>query len=150
MPLHTRRLCEHALDAYCARICPPTARHAVSIGYALDRDRATLFEWRPICGVPGTRRALPLAQLRWSAPENLWRLYRAVEGDQWRRVHKAAPTHSFVELLRTVDADPQGHFFGQVNGKSLRWCSSMGRCAGCDEKYQQVLGLQSPTRAAGS
>lgn len=150
MPLHTRRLCENALTAYCARICPPAARNAVSIGFAMEQDRATLFEWRPICGVPGTRRALAVAQLRWTAQDNLWRLYRAVDGDQWRRVQDVAATHTFIDLLRTIDADPQGHFFGHVNGKSLRWCSSRGRCADCDEKYHVVLGLRAPALAAGS
>lgn len=154
MPLHTRRLCENALDAYCARICPPSARNAVSIGYKLERDRATVFEWRPICGVPGTRRALPLAQLRWTAPDNLWRLYRALDGavdgePQWRRLAEVPPTHSFIELLRSIDADPRGHFFGRVDGKSLRWCSSKGRCGDCNAKYQEVLGLRTAAQAVG-
>lgn len=150
MPLHTLRLCEHALEAYCARICPPSARNAVNIGYRLVHDRATLFEWRPICGVPGTRRALPFAQLRWSAPDNLWRLYRAMDGGQWRRVADVAATRSFIELLRFVDADPRGYFFGRVDGKSLRWCSSKGRCTDCSARYHAVLGLPAPVSSTGS
>ena len=140
MPDHTRRLCEHALAAYCARICPPAARNAVNIGYEVERERATLFEWRPICGVPGTRRAWPVAQLRWT-PDNLWRLYHLGTDSQWRR-SAAAASQRFIQLLREIDADRVGHFFGQVDGKSLRWCSSKGRCADCDEKYNEVLGMR--------
>jgi hypothetical protein len=154
MPLHTRRLCERALDAYCERICPPGVRNAVNIGYRIEQSHITLFEWRPICGVPGTRREVRVAQMRWSARDNLWRLYHADDGSQgversaWRRAEFTAPRRSFIELLRDIDADPQGLFWGRVDGKSLRWCSSRGRCSDCDEKYCRALGLEAQSHHA--
>ncbi len=140
MPPHTRLLCERSLEAYCARICPPSARNAVNIGYQIEAQSVTLFEWRPICGVPGTRRGVPVAQMRWSLQDNRWRLYHGGATGRWRPLPGCAPSRSFVEVLREIDADRSGVFWGRVDGKSLRWCSSKGRCSECDEKYCQALG----------
>jgi Protein of unknown function (DUF3024) len=140
MPPLTRLQCERSLAAYCARICPPSARNAVNIGYQIEAQCVTLLEWRPICGVPGTRRGVPVAQMRWSSQDNLWRLYHRRATGRWRALVGGAPSRSFVDLLREIDADRSGTFWGRVDGKSLRWCSSKGRCTECDQKYCQALG----------
>lgn len=143
LPIHTRRICERTLEAYCARICPPGVRNAVNIGFQIDANCVTLHEWRPICGVAGTRRGVPIAQIRWSGQDHLWRLYRANAMGRWCPVVGHLPSRAFVEALREVDADRSGAFWGRVDGKSLRWCSSKGRCPDCDEKYCSALGLVS-------
>ena len=145
IPLHTRRLVERLLGSYCARICPPTARHAVLLDYRVEADSATLYELRSICGVAEMRRPVPLARFCYRAARNEWRLYAAEEIDDesivWRRYAARPAGRNFIELLRELDADPRGIFWGRVDGKSLRWCSARGRCADCDEKYCQVLGF---------
>jgi hypothetical protein len=149
IPQHTALLLERLLAAYSARICPPQARHAVLLGFSVDADRATLHELRPICGVPGTRRPVPLAQFRYDAARHSWRLfvnplrYRENSDDsvRWRRYAPLPLARSVIELLREVDADRHGLLWDRVDGKSLRWCSSRGRCAGCDAQYCEVLGL---------
>lgn len=141
IPQHTRHLIERLLAAYCARICPPTARNTVLIGYRIDEDRVWLDELRRICGVPGTRRNLPVARFRYRAADGCWLLDERDDAGRWRRHRALAPTRSFLELLREVDADPDGAFWGRIDGKSLRWCSSKGRCAACDLRYGEVLGI---------
>jgi hypothetical protein len=47
-----------------------------------------------------------------------------------------------VELLREFDADPAGLFWGRIDGKSLRWCRSEGRCAPCEARYCAILGME--------
>lgn len=141
MPLHTQRLVERLLQSYCNRICPPSARHAVLLGFRCHGDRASVHELQRICGIPGTARPLELAQFRYRAAANEWRLWYADEQGRWRRYPRCRASHSFVELLREFDADPAGLFWGRLDGKSLRWCSSRGRCADCDLRYGQVLGV---------
>lgn len=141
IPQHTRHLLERLLEAYCARICPPTARHTVLIGYRIEEDRVWLDELRRICGVPGTRRSVPVARFRYRASDGCWLLDQRDEAGRWRRHRALAPTRSFLELLREVDADPDGTFWGRIDGKSLRWCSSKGRCTDCDLRYGEVLGI---------
>lgn len=141
IPLHTRWLVERLLGSYCSRICPPHARHAVLLGYTLEADRATLNELRPICGVPGTRRNVPTAQFRYSAADNHWHLMVADDAARWRRYAPLPSSRNFLDLLREVDTDPTGAFWGRIDGKSLRWCSARGRCDDCEEKYCRVLGV---------
>jgi hypothetical protein len=142
IPQHSRRLVERLLESYCARICPPGARAAVRLSYRIDVDRVTIFELRRICGVPGTQQPAPLAQFRFRGSEGGWRLLTLHSG--WWRAYPAEPkVRSFLDWLRELDADPQGRFFTRIDGKSLRWCSSVGRCSDCDTRYCQVLGLQS-------
>lgn len=140
IPQHTRALITRLLEAYCARICPPAARNAVSIDFRLETDHVVIHELKRICGVPGTRRASPVARFRYRHASADWTLDYFFEGG-WRRHRTAAIGSSFISLLREFDADPAGHFWGQLDGKSLRWCSARGRCNDCDLRYKQVLGL---------
>jgi hypothetical protein len=144
IPQHTRHLVERLLGDYCRRICPPSARNAVRLGYRLDEDRATLHEIRAFCGVPGAHRYVDVAQFRYSARQQAWRLFHAGDTGRWRRYTPRPSSRSFLELLRELDADPAGRFWTHVNGKSLRWCSADGRCAGCDEEYCAILGAGRP------
>jgi Protein of unknown function (DUF3024) len=147
IPLHTRRLVEKLLQGYCDRICPPSARHAVLLGFDVGFDRATILEIQRIFGLPGTGRPVELAQFRYDAARNRWRLYHRDEHSRWRAYPRQAATHGFVELLREFDADPAGVFWGRLNGRSLRWCSPRGRCADCDLRYCQVLGVAEPANS---
>jgi hypothetical protein len=151
VPAHTRRLVQRLLERYCERICPPGARYTVTLSHEFERDRATLFENRLICGVPNTRRCVPLAQFRYDGREHRWRLWYADARWTWRRYPGRDATRNFIELLRDIDADRDGFFFGRINGKSLRWCSAEGRCSDCELRYGQILGCSSPAgRSSGS
>ncbi len=155
IPEHSRLLLERLLSAYCARICPPRARHTVLLGFLIEHDRASLSELRLTWGVPGTRRAVPLAQLRYDAADQSWRLLFVAElrredpgAPRWQRYPGLAKARGVIELLREIDADPRGLFWPRIDGKSLRWCSSRGRCLDCDAQYCSVLGIEPPAQAA--
>ncbi|MEZ5500991.1 MAG: DUF3024 domain-containing protein [Steroidobacteraceae bacterium] len=147
LPALTERILRRTLDAYCARICPPSARYAVRLGWRLDDTRVTLHELRSFCGVPGAPHPVAIAQFRFSGSTGRWTLHVA-DPRGWRRYRPHASDSSFIALLREVDADPKGLFWCRVNGKSLRWCSSRGRCDDCDRRYCQVLGLGSLANAS--
>lgn len=142
IPQHTRLLVTRLLDAYCARICPPGARHTVQVGYRLGQDSVTIEEHRRILGIAGTRRAVPVARLRWRAADASWTLEHADPSGVMRRYRPRPSSRSFLELLREFDADPAGLFWGRIDGKSLRWCRPEGRCAGCDARYRAILGME--------
>ena len=140
IPQHTRLMIERLLDAYCARICPPLARNTVMIGYRIDDTQVVVHQLKRILGVAGTREPVPVARFRYRAAGNDWAL-EYFESRGWRRHHPLASSRSFLELLREFDRDPAGLFWSRLDGKSLRWCSSRGRCDGCELRYQEILGL---------
>lgn len=143
IPQHSRRMIERLLDSYCARICPPAARNTVRLSYRIDEDHVTLFELQRICGVPGTQQPAPVAEFRYRAQDGAWRLAWREQNGQWRSYLEEPRQRTFLEWLREFDRDPEGRFWTRVDGKSLRWCSSRGRCEDCEEKYGQVLGISS-------
>ena len=147
IPQHTRLLVTRLLDAYCARICPPTARHAVQLGYRLEPDAVVIEEHRRILGVAGTRRPVPVARMRWRAAEAVWTLEHADASGAMRRYRPLPASGSFIALLREFDADPAGLFWGRIDGKSLRWCRSEGRCGPCEAAYCGVLGTSRQLQA---
>lgn len=141
LPLHTRRLVEQLLDRYCARICAPPLRRGVQLAWRIEGSQVTIAEDRLFCGVPGAHTLVDVARCRFNPRTGDWQLLHADDAGRWRP-YPGAPRHaSFVQALRVLDDDPAGMFWGQVDGKSLRWCSSRGRCADCDVRYCAILGL---------
>lgn len=144
LPDHTRRLAERLLEAYCRGLCRPATGPRLELGYRLDEDGAQLHEQRRLCGVPGTGRPVAFARLRFAPDSGTWRLYFSGEyasaEPRWRRYPGVGPVRDLAALLRIIDADPGGRLFPHINGASLRWCSSKGRCADCALRTQVVLG----------
>jgi len=141
IPLHTLHLALRLFSRYCARICPPTARYAVRIDFRQYVDRITLHEVRAFCGVPGANQYVDLADFRFCTRDAEWRLYYADAAGRWRRYGPRPASRNIIELLREVDADAHGLFWGQIDGKSLRWCNAGGRCPGCDAQSCGILGV---------
>lgn len=141
LPEHTRILVERLLGQYCARICPPSARNVVPTGYRIEGSDVFIEEYQRICGVPGTRRPVARARFRYRAEDASWSLEHPQGDGGWRRHPRCPTSRQFLELLREFDADPLGVFWSQLDGKNLRWCSARGRCAVCEQRYAQVLGM---------
>lgn len=154
LPDHTRRVAERLLEAYCQRICPPEFREQVVLGYRLGARGATLHEIRRICGVPGTARLYDVAQLRYDARRGTWRLQFRDDVDdptpRWRPYPGSGAARNLAVLMREFDADPHGLFWPRINGASLRWCSSRGRCVGCTERYRSALGAEPAGAGCGA
>lgn len=140
IPQHSRYLVERLLQAYCARICPPTARHAVLLSYTVDEQQALIHESRALLGVNHLRLPIPVARFSYSEADKLWQLERRSKHG-WRKHSRLSRSRSFIELLREFDADPRGEFWGRIDGKSLRWCRAAGRCQDCESRYAEILGL---------
>lgn len=144
LPDHTRRLAERLFAAYCEGLCAPGVRPRVELGFRLEADGAVLFEQRPLCGVAGAARPVAIARLGYAAGSGDWTLLCPVDyaaaRPRWRRYPGLLPDRSVAHLLRVIDSDPDGHFFPRLNGASLRWCTSKGRCADCALRYRATLG----------
>lgn len=148
LPQHTRHLAERLLGRYCDRLCPPVFERQVRLDFVIDGDAVVLFELKPIFGITSMFRRAALARFRYRALDASWRLdYRRPHSDRWRAYPRGA-SRTLVGLLAEVDGDPRGFFWDRVNGASLRWCSSRGRCSDCESRYRAVLGA-TPTPGRG-
>jgi hypothetical protein len=139
---HTRRLVEGHCRRYCAPVCPPDVVNQVRLEFRIDDDGVWIYELRPLFRALGMHaaRKVPLARLRYHGAAHEWSLHRCDAGGHLRAYAPRPRTRDFLVLLREFDRDPHGIFWDRINGASLRWCSSRGRCRHCELCYLRILG----------
>lgn len=96
----------------CQSRSPAELADQVRVELEVDRGSATIVEaqapWR--ADLEWTR--LPVARLRFAATTNLWTLDIPQTNERWRRYEAAEPTADIRRLLREIDQDPTGRFWG--------------------------------------
>ena len=112
LPDTTRRAAEKALDAFCAKRIPADLPDQVRLGYRFRGDSATLLEEREALGAPGVWVDIVVAQFRFSSRTKQWTLYCADRNSRWNEYIDTEPTHDLEALLKEVDRDPTGIFWG--------------------------------------
>ena len=55
---------------------------------------------------------IPIAQFRFNPKNSKWTLYCADRNSRWHEYNDLDPDQEFETLLREVDADPTGIFWG--------------------------------------
>ena len=146
LPQHTAHLTERRLARYCERVCPPSFQRQVRLTYRIEGRVATLYELKPAwCTLSDVaERESGVARFIYDPRTGTWRFQYFERRRGWRSYRRMPRNRDFLALLREIDADPAGLFWGRVNGASLRWCSARGRCASCDQRYRSILGLADP------
>lgn len=107
-----RHQAETQLRVFCDRRVPAEVRDKVNLTYAFRGNSATLFENRPGFRDPGKWTAMPIAQFRFDPKTGKWTLYYADRNSKWHVYTDIKATSHFDELLKEVDSDPTGIFFG--------------------------------------
>jgi hypothetical protein len=103
-----------AVERFCENRVPVHARGEVRIDYVVRGNSITLREcrapWREEYGPEWS--VNPRAQLRFDPGTGLWALYRPDRNVRWRRYADAQPTGAVDWLLREIDLDSHGAFWG--------------------------------------
>lgn len=151
LPLHTLRLVEKRLGDYCRRVCPPSFERQVRLGFRCEDTDVTLFEVRPAWSALGQSAEMHVDVARFRhESRGIWHFSYVDPWRRWRRYRWLPSSHNFVDLLRELDSDPHGVFWGSINGASLRWCSARGRCRFCDSIYRAILGNPPDRQTCGA
>jgi hypothetical protein len=111
LPKHVQENVEQAMTDYCARRVPEHLHDQVRVGFQIRGTSLTLFEERPQFRQPHEWVKLVVAQLRYDERTGEWSLYCADRNSRWH-LYDAAPARDIRSLLREVDADPTGIFWG--------------------------------------
>ena len=112
LPDNTRRRVESTLSLYCAARIPPPLRDEIKLGYRIRTRAVTLYQERRAMLDPERWIKLVVAQLRYNADLNHWKLYCADRNARWHRYDLAPPARSIEPLLDEIDQDPTGIFWG--------------------------------------
>lgn len=111
LPENVRREVEPIIGQYCANRIPEHARHQVKMSFDFRGDAVTLVEERPHWQNPDQWTRTPIAQFRYDSRTERWSLFCSDRNSRWHN-YQARPTKDIRLLLREVDADPTGIFWG--------------------------------------
>ena len=100
------------MTAYCERRVPLHVRDQLRMHHEIQGDSVTLFEDRARLNKPGEWTHMPIAQFRFDQRRGRWALYCADRNTQWLFYPRAKPSSDLELLLRAVDEDVSGIFFG--------------------------------------
>jgi hypothetical protein len=106
-----RRRIEPVLKRYCEARVPPRFRDEIQVDYRIRGTTVTLFERRSAWRAPGEWTESSVAQFRYDPVTATWSLLCCDRHQRWHPYDRR-PTKNLASLLREVDADRSGIFWG--------------------------------------
>jgi hypothetical protein len=103
---------EHRLTKHCHDRVPEHARQQVRLSYRIRGNYVTLMEHRPDFWEPDRWVDIPVAQFRFRPEGSRWYLYYPDRNVRWHKYYDLDPSEDLDDLLREVDEDPTGIFWG--------------------------------------
>jgi hypothetical protein len=113
LPLLVKTLAEKKINAFCMKRVPEHILDKVRLSYKFRGNSVTIFEnrapWRE-----GMKEwsSLAVAQMRYEEKTGKWTLYCADRNDKWHEYYDIDSTKDIDKLLREIDEDPTGIFWG--------------------------------------
>jgi hypothetical protein len=108
----TKKLVETQLSKYCSDRIPSQALNQVRLSFRIRGNNVTLFEERPAFRYPSNWVTIHIAQFRFDEDTKKWTLYCADRNSRWNLYERVKPSADFFNLLKEVDKDPTGIFWG--------------------------------------
>ena len=108
----TINLIETKLTEYCERRIPIDIRDQVNLTFKIIRDKVTLIETRPYFRNPSIWTENPVAQFRFDNETKKWTLYCMDRNSRWHLYDLIKPSADFDDMLKALDDDRTGIFWG--------------------------------------
>jgi hypothetical protein len=112
LPEFTKKLIDVKLSKYCLNRIPEHARHNVRLIFNINENMVTLILARPYFRNPSKWAERSVAQIRFDNDINTWQLYFIDRNNNWRPYDLIQPSTDFDDLLKELDRDPTGVFWG--------------------------------------
>ena len=112
IPDSIRTEAEAHLDQYCVGLIPKHVQDKVRIGYVAKGMAITLFEQRPDFMDKATWIKSDIARVRYSKTDGEWTLYFKDRNSKWHIYEPLPSTADFGRILREIQSDPTGIFWG--------------------------------------
>ncbi len=106
------RRAEKLLGELIDRRVPERFRDEIRMSVEVRGNGVALFEDRPVWRMPGQWSHRKIAQFRYEPASEQWSLFWTNRHRQWLRYEGKRPTADVASLIREVDTDPVGAFFG--------------------------------------
>ncbi|WP_041531413.1 DUF3024 domain-containing protein [Syntrophotalea carbinolica] len=103
---------EKLFGDFCDKRVPGHWRDKIRVEFRVRGDSVELFESRPLHNDPDSWISTRIARFKKSARNGLWNLYCAGRDAQWQRYAASTPQRDIEALLRIVEQDTIGAFWG--------------------------------------
>jgi hypothetical protein len=100
------------LRGYCENRVPAHLRDEIRVGFEVRGNSVTLFEERPYWRDKNKWSHTVVAQFRFDPTNCRWTLFCADRNSKWHRLPDPQPSKSIDALLKEVDSDSTGIFWG--------------------------------------
>ena len=112
LPEFTQKLIESKLSEYCDHRIPQEIQNQVRLTFKIVDYKVILIEKRPYFRDPKIWTENPIAQFRYDKDTQKWSLYSIDRNDQWHLYDLVKPSMDFDEMLKALDNDKTGIFWG--------------------------------------
>jgi hypothetical protein len=112
IPELTRKAAEKLVAESCESRVPAHLRDEIRINHKVRGNYITIYEHRPLFMGQGEWTSMAVAQFRYAPETQRWTLYCADRNLRWHRYLDLDPDPSLEPLLKEVDDDPTGIFWG--------------------------------------
>ncbi len=112
IPDASRTAAEAHLDRYIVNLIPMHVQDKVRVGYIAKGMAITLFEQRPHWKNKSVWTKSDVARIRYSKANGEWTLYFKDRNEKWHAYEPLPSTPDFGKVLREIQADPTGIFWG--------------------------------------
>lgn len=112
IPAFIRNSIEQNLKNYCESKVPEKVRDKLRICFKIRGNSIVLFEERPSFPDKSVWVDIFVAQFRFNPENGKWTLYWADRNSRWHIYDDFLPSKNFNVLLKEVDNDPTGIFWG--------------------------------------
>lgn len=97
---------------FCERGVPPQFRDQIRLLYDIDGQNVIIRESRPGWRDPSQWTALDVAKLRYVRASDEWKLYWKRASGKWCLYETRTRSKTLAAMIREIDADEYGCFFG--------------------------------------
>ena len=108
-----RNTVDKKLRKFCDRELPSTAfGEIVRLQYEVRGNDVILLESRTHSFLPAEGRIYRVARFRYNPKDGTWSLYYVDRNEKWQEYMDIVPSPSLDDLLKEVQEDPTGIFWG--------------------------------------
>jgi len=112
LPPKLKQHVEEILAKYCEEKIPERVKDKIRLLCKLRGNSVTLIESRPYYMDHSRWTETNIAQFRFNPETENWLLYWQDSKDRWHLYENARPTKKFSSILKKVDEDQTGVFWG--------------------------------------
>lgn len=113
LPALVKTLVEKKVDEFCKKRVPPHVLDKVNLSYKIRGDSVTIFENRaPWHESMKELTSMAITQIRFNEKTGKWTLFCADRNDRWHEYYDIEPTKNIDKILKEIDKDPTGIFWG--------------------------------------